>query len=99
MDQISKPPDDTVDTWSQPNAIFRKRPQVACHDMFKLMDRQSLIEGLHPKGESPEKLDPGTIEFEEVKFFYPFRPEIQVGSKRKESQKIQDGPKTKVNDP
>ena len=46
--------------------------------MFKLMDRQSLIEGLHPKGDSPPTLDAGTIEFEDVKFFYPFRPEIQV---------------------
>ena len=51
---------------------------MACHDMFKLMDRESLIEGLHPEGECPEKLDSGTIEFEDVKFFYPFRPEIQA---------------------
>lgn len=54
------------------------KAKVACHDMFKLMDRQSLIEGLHPKGDSPPTLDAGTIEFEDVKFFYPFRPEIQV---------------------
>lgn len=61
--------------------VFVKPPQVACHDMFKLMDRQSLIEGLHPKGDSPPTLDAGTIEFEDVKFFYPFRPEIQVALK------------------
>ncbi|CAK9118150.1 unnamed protein product [Durusdinium trenchii] len=54
------------------------KAKVACHDMFKLMDRQSQIEGLDPKGDSPEKLDAGIIEFKEVKFFYPFRPEIQV---------------------
>jgi hypothetical protein len=29
-------------------------PQVACHDMFQLMDRASLIEGLEPTGETPE---------------------------------------------
>ena len=51
--------------------------------MFKLMDRQSLIEGLHPKGDSPPTLDAGTIEFEDVKFFYPFRPEIQVALKKR----------------
>ncbi|CAL1142099.1 unnamed protein product [Cladocopium goreaui] len=54
------------------------KAKVACHDMFKLIDRESLIEGLAPKGSAPEKLDAGTIEFVDVKFFYPFRPEIQV---------------------
>eukprot|EP00435_Cladocopium_sp_Y103_P059194 s354_g21.t1 len=46
--------------------------------MFKLIDRVSLIEGLNPTGNAPDKLDAGTIEFVDVKFFYPFRPEIQV---------------------
>eukprot|EP00438_Fugacium_kawagutii_P031018 Skav224091 [mRNA] locus=scaffold942:526972:530749:- [translate_table: standard] len=48
--------------------------------MFALMDRVSAIEGLEPKGEIPqaEKGDAGTIEFVDVKFFYPFRPEIMV---------------------
>ena len=32
--------------------------------MFKLMDRESQIEGLEPKGEAPEQLDAGTIEFQ-----------------------------------
>ncbi|CAJ1359168.1 unnamed protein product, partial [Effrenium voratum] len=54
------------------------KAKVACHDMFKLLDRQSLIEGLEPSGATEEKLDAGTIEFQEVRFFYPFRPEIQV---------------------
>eukprot|EP00434_Breviolum_minutum_P013893 symbB.v1.2.012251.t1/scaffold843.1/size158467/2 len=54
------------------------KAKVACHDMFKLMDRESQIEGLEPKGDSPPKLDAGIIEFKDVKFFYPFRPEIQV---------------------
>jgi len=54
------------------------KAKVACHDMFKLMDRESQIEGLEPKGDSPQKLDAGIIEFKDVKFFYPFRPEIQV---------------------
>jgi len=55
------------------------KAKVACHDMFQLMDRRSTIEGLEPTGDVPnEKLDAGTIEFEDVKFFYPFRPSIQV---------------------
>eukprot|EP00435_Cladocopium_sp_Y103_P003448 s4310_g1.t1 len=54
------------------------KAKVACHDMFQLMDRASLIEGLEPTGETPEALDAGTIEFADVKFFYPFRPAIQV---------------------
>ncbi|CAK9045272.1 ATP-dependent translocase ABCB1 (ATP-binding cassette sub-family B member 1) (Multidrug resistance protein 1) (P-glycoprotein 1) (Phospholipid transporter ABCB1) (CD antigen CD243) [Durusdinium trenchii] len=54
------------------------KAKVACHDMFKLMDRVSLIEGLEPRGDSPPGLDAGTIEFQDVKFFYPFRPDIQV---------------------
>ena len=40
--------------------------KVACHDMFKLMDRQSLIEGLEPAGSTEEKLHAGTIEFKEA---------------------------------
>ncbi|CAJ1362610.1 unnamed protein product [Effrenium voratum] len=54
------------------------KAKVACHDMFKLMDRQSLIEGLEPAGSTEEKLHAGTIEFKEVMFYYPFRAEIQV---------------------
>ncbi|CAJ1449438.1 unnamed protein product, partial [Effrenium voratum] len=41
------------------------KAKVACHDMFKLLDRQSLIEGLEPSGATEEKLDAGTIEFQE----------------------------------
>jgi len=51
---------------------------VACHDMFKLMDRVSAIDGLEPKGDAPKELQAGKIEFQDVKFFYPFRPEVQV---------------------
>eukprot|EP00913_Durusdinium_trenchii_P001403 g1298.t1 len=57
------------------------KAKVACHDMFKLLDRASKIDGMEPKGEvpsGPTALEAGTIEFDQVKFFYPFRPEIQV---------------------
>ncbi|CAE7217756.1 ABCB1 [Symbiodinium natans] len=54
------------------------KAKVACHDMFKLMDRVSQIDGLEPSGEEPKELQAGHIEFQDVKFFYPFRPEIQV---------------------
>jgi ATP-binding cassette subfamily B (MDR/TAP) protein 1 len=53
---------------------------VACHDLFKLLDRTSLIDGMDPKGETPQgEIEAvGRIEFRDVKFFYPFRPEVQV---------------------
>jgi len=54
------------------------KAKVACHDMFQLMDRVSAIDGLEPTGETPKQLEAGQIEFRDVKFFYPFRPEVQV---------------------
>ena len=50
------------------------KAKVACHDMFKLMDRESQIEGLEPKGATPESLDAGEIEFKalETKAFLRF---------------------------
>mmetsp|Transcript_56745 Transcript_56745/g.106497 ORF Transcript_56745/g.106497 Transcript_56745/m.106497 type:complete len:270 (-) Transcript_56745:90-899(-) len=42
------------------------------------MDRVSAIDGLEPKGDAPKELQAGKIEFQDVKFFYPFRPEVQV---------------------
>jgi len=54
------------------------KAKVACYDMFKLMDRVSAIDGLEPTGDTPKELHAGHIEFENVKFFYPFRPEVQV---------------------
>ncbi|CAE7381505.1 ABCB1, partial [Symbiodinium pilosum] len=54
------------------------KAKVACHDMFQLMDRVSAIDGLEPVGETPKELQAGQIEFSDVKFFYPFRPEVQV---------------------
>jgi len=54
------------------------KAKVACHDMFKLLDRESKINGLQPTGETPTSLEAGCIEFVDVKFFYPFRPQVQV---------------------
>lgn len=54
------------------------KAKVACHDMFKLLDRQSKINGLEPAGETPNALEVSCIEFVDVKFFYPFRPQVQV---------------------
>jgi ABC-type multidrug transport system fused ATPase/permease subunit len=52
---------------------------VAAHDMFELIDRQPLINGLEPTGNTPPNLfDCGYIELREVQFFYPFRPDVQV---------------------
>ena len=54
------------------------KAKVACHDMFQLMDRISAIDGLEPTGETPKQLEAGQIEFKDAKFYYPFRPEVQV---------------------
>mmetsp|Transcript_27047 Transcript_27047/g.62521 ORF Transcript_27047/g.62521 Transcript_27047/m.62521 type:complete len:1278 (+) Transcript_27047:121-3954(+) len=57
------------------------KAKVAAHDMFKLLDRESLIDSWEPKGETPafnDKMAAGRIEFEQVSFTYPFRPDIQV---------------------
>lgn len=60
------------------------KAKVACHDMFQLMDRETLIDGLDPKGSKPawsetaNKMNAGQIHFENVQFFYPFRPDVTV---------------------
>jgi ABC-type multidrug transport system fused ATPase/permease subunit len=52
---------------------------VAAHDMFKLLDTKSLIDGLDPTGEWPSKIDEiGRLQFVNVEFRYPFRQEVQV---------------------
>eukprot|EP00929_Paragymnodinium_shiwhaense_P050623 TRINITY_DN25498_c0_g1_i1.p1 TRINITY_DN25498_c0_g1~~TRINITY_DN25498_c0_g1_i1.p1 ORF type:complete len:1274 (-),score=282.09 TRINITY_DN25498_c0_g1_i1:575-4396(-) len=56
------------------------KAKVAAHDMFKLLDREPLINGLEAVGSSPEAgtLDVGNIEFQAVGFHYPFRQDVQV---------------------
>mmetsp|Transcript_30535 Transcript_30535/g.54595 ORF Transcript_30535/g.54595 Transcript_30535/m.54595 type:complete len:1272 (-) Transcript_30535:403-4218(-) len=54
------------------------KAKVAAHDMFKLLDRRSKIEGLEPMGETPVEIEAGLIEFRDVHFHYPFRPQVQV---------------------
>lgn len=55
------------------------KAKVAAHEIFKLVDKKSLINGLEPVGSN---LDVGStvgrIEFKDVKFAYPFRPDVQV---------------------
>lgn len=59
------------------------KANAACHDMFELLDRQPLIDGLEPQGETPEwaanaQGEAGTITFQDVHFHYPFRQEVKV---------------------
>lgn len=55
------------------------KAKVAAHDLFKLLDREPLIDGLEPSGASPAADDQiGRIEFEGVQFHYPFRTDVQV---------------------
>lgn len=55
------------------------KAKVAAHDMFEIIDRRSLIDGLEPAGRELEAgAAIGRIEFQDVRFTYPFRPDVQV---------------------
>lgn len=58
------------------------KAKLACHDMFQLIDRETQIDGLDPKGTLPIWNDKagaaGDIEFQAVEFHYPFRAEVKV---------------------
>ncbi|CAE7643961.1 ABCB5 [Symbiodinium sp. CCMP2592] len=55
------------------------KAKVAAHDMFEIIDRQSLIDGLEPAGRALQAgAAIGRIEFQDVRFTYPFRPDVQV---------------------
>lgn len=55
------------------------KAKVACHDMFALMDRKSLVNGLEPVGDMPmSNTDVGRITFDCVRFQYPFRPDVEI---------------------
>ncbi|CAK9012987.1 60S ribosomal protein L3 [Durusdinium trenchii] len=56
------------------------KAKVAAHEIFKLIDKQSLINGLEPVGDSDAGPLIGRIEFQEVNFTYPFRPDVQADS-------------------
>jgi len=58
-----------------------KKATVAAHDMFLLLDRQSKIDCWEPTGSTPSFSDvksAGQIEFKDVRFRYPFRPDVEV---------------------
>eukprot|EP00930_Biecheleria_cincta_P069207 TRINITY_DN56980_c0_g1_i1.p1 TRINITY_DN56980_c0_g1~~TRINITY_DN56980_c0_g1_i1.p1 ORF type:complete len:1319 (+),score=303.48 TRINITY_DN56980_c0_g1_i1:81-4037(+) len=55
------------------------KAKVAAHDIFELLDRKAIINGLEQEGEILSTADEiGRIEFENVHFFYPFRQDVQV---------------------
>mmetsp|Transcript_3666 Transcript_3666/g.8531 ORF Transcript_3666/g.8531 Transcript_3666/m.8531 type:complete len:1275 (-) Transcript_3666:341-4165(-) len=61
------------------------KARQACYSIFQLLDRVSLVDGLDPKGQKPpfaleasKKSEAGNIEFTDVKFAYPFRPDTMV---------------------
>mmetsp|Transcript_104268 Transcript_104268/g.185314 ORF Transcript_104268/g.185314 Transcript_104268/m.185314 type:complete len:1286 (-) Transcript_104268:252-4109(-) len=54
------------------------KAKVATHDVFEILDRETLINGLEPNGHAVAVQDAGRIEFDDVKFTYPFRPEVKV---------------------
>jgi len=53
------------------------KAKVACHDLFEYLERKSQIDGLEPQS-SNTTAQVGRFEFQDVKFFYPFRPDVQV---------------------
>jgi len=54
------------------------KAKVATHDVFDILDRETLIDGLAPKGQTIVPAAVGRIEFADVKFVYPFRSEVKV---------------------
>jgi ATP-binding cassette subfamily B (MDR/TAP) protein 1 len=55
------------------------KAKIAAHDLFAIIDRESLIDGMKPIGDTPnEDCKAGCIEFKDVEFSYPFRPDIKV---------------------
>jgi ABC-type multidrug transport system fused ATPase/permease subunit len=62
-------------------AIFfqdANKAKLAAYDMFKILDRNSTIDATNPSGaQSVEKTKP-YIQFKDVDFLYPHRPEVQV---------------------
>merc|ERR1719443_2902702 len=55
------------------------KAKVAAHDIFGMLNTESKIDGLEPSGVSPVDLQQiGRFEFQDVQFYYPFRPDVQV---------------------
>ncbi|KAJ2572927.1 hypothetical protein GGH95_004084, partial [Coemansia sp. RSA 1836] len=50
---------------------------VASRGIYATLNRQSLIDNLDPSGSSPEKFS-GNVEFKDVKFSYPLRPDTKI---------------------
>merc|ERR1712193_126597 len=62
-------------------AIFMQdadKAKLAAHDMLKIMDRESKANPLNPSGCTAVQNSNPYIIFENVTFFYPHRPEVQV---------------------
>eukprot|EP00928_Gymnodinium_smaydae_P080986 TRINITY_DN64573_c0_g1_i2.p1 TRINITY_DN64573_c0_g1~~TRINITY_DN64573_c0_g1_i2.p1 ORF type:complete len:1276 (+),score=263.78 TRINITY_DN64573_c0_g1_i2:301-3828(+) len=62
-----------------------EKARQACYFIFELLDRKSLVDGLDPVGKKPSwvgsadsKALAGQITFQDVKFSYPFRPDVTV---------------------
>jgi ATP-binding cassette, subfamily B (MDR/TAP), member 1 len=60
-----------------PYSIEFTRAASAAAQLFVLIDRNTAIDPLDPSGEQPSSLQ-GIIEFEDVTFAYPTRPELVV---------------------
>ncbi|KAJ2815216.1 hypothetical protein GGI24_006127, partial [Coemansia furcata] len=50
---------------------------VASRGIYKTLNRKSLIDNMDASGSSPEKFE-GNVEFKDVKFSYPLRPDTKI---------------------
>jgi ATP-binding cassette, subfamily B (MDR/TAP), member 1 len=64
-------------TMLAPHSIDFARAASAAGQLFKLIDRESLIDPLDTSGEKPSETN-GLVELENVTFAYPTRPGITV---------------------
>lgn len=64
-------------TMLAPHSIDFARAASAAGQLFKLIDRESLIDPLDTSGEKPSETQ-GLVELENVTFAYPTRPGITV---------------------
>ena len=51
--------------------------KAAAYKIFEIIDREPAIDSESDEGYKPDKIE-GKIEFKNVKFTYPSRPDVQV---------------------
>ncbi|KAK0655190.1 P-loop containing nucleoside triphosphate hydrolase protein [Cercophora newfieldiana] len=60
-----------------PQTVIISKAAAAAHQLFQVIDRESKIDSLSDEGIKPDEFN-GDIEFRNVNFAYPSRPDVQV---------------------